>query len=201
MRRGGSRSATSAVVAVIALLAVADAGCGDRRRPPPAAVARDAASGRTARALDDAGLSALAAVVVGPHRVAVVRRGPDELGAVITAADGTRAVVTIDRCLTCPAMDAAAWERDRPALTALLAPGPGDTLAIARVDGDAWPRIELRARRTVEGVAEALVQTAWSDGATQLRVTCERTGADDATAACAALVGAATAAYLPTLAP
>ena len=182
-----------------ALLVIA---CGQRgAKPPPTDTVKDAAAAPVARPLDDAGLAALAAVTVADARVEVVRRAVDDFAAIVTAADGARALVTISRCATCAPIAVAAWERDRPSLTALYAPAAGDGLTLALRDPPPWSTIELVARRTVEGVAEVLAQRHWNDGAVQLAATCEQPGGDEAERACTAILAAATKAYLPVLAP
>jgi hypothetical protein len=194
------------MAAVAATLAAG--GCGDRKRErererEPAAPAGDAGvaspTGPTARTLDDAGLAALAAVTIPGHRVEVVRRGPD-FGALIGVAD-MMASLTVSACVTCKPLDGPRWEAERAALTAIMAPGPGDRLAIERVSRGGWPLVELRARRTVEDVPQAAVLALWNDGVVQMIVSCEHPGGDQAERACVALVEAAALAYLPALAP
>lgn len=187
------------MIVVAALLAAG--GCGDKHRqaPPRDADPRGASAGRTARPLDDTGLAALAAVAVDTYRVEVVQRAPD-FGAVIRAGDVT-ATVTVSRCVTCRALDAAAWEAERPGLAATMAPAPGDRMIIERVLHADQPMIEVRTRRTIEGVAEATVLGVWNDGVIQLIANCEQVGADAAERACSELVEAALATYLPVLAP
>lgn len=191
-----------AVVALGALIVAVAIGCrdGKSKEQLAATAPADDAGPPRARALDADGLAALAAVSIGTHRLDVVRREPDAFGAILSAG-AEMAAVTITRCLTCRALETKAWEAERAGLAALMAPAPGDTLTIARVARGPWHLIELRARRTVEGVVQVLVAMTWNDGAVQLWSSCERAGADDAELLCAALVDAAALAYLPVLVP
>lgn len=190
--------ATAAASAVV----LASAGCNSKRKPSArvddAAVAQVAAApAAKARPLDDPGLAALAAVTISGAHIHVAQREPGQFGAIVTAADGTSATVAVAGCFDCTALDVAAWEAERASLSALLAPAPGDTLVIDRVEPG--PSIRLRAHRTTEGVPESLVLLRWNDGATELAVTCSHLGADDT--ACATLVATAMTAYLPALTP
>ena len=188
-----------ALIAVAVLLATGGCGGKHEQARPRDAGPEAPSAGRTARPLDDAGLAALAAVAVDTYRVEVVQRAPD-FGAVIRAGD-VAATVTVSRCVTCTALDAAAWEAERPGLAATMAPAPGDRMIIERVEHAGQPMIEVRTRRTVEGVAEATVLGVWNDGVIQLIANCEQVGDDDAERACSELVEAAIGTYLPVLAP
>lgn len=181
-----------APVLIVAIIAA----CGGKRPAPGHDAGRAAAeeSAPAARPLADAG-AALAAVTLAGHTIDIVRRGPD-FGAIVSGS-GVAATVTISACVACVPIDAARWQAERPALMAVLAPAPGDSLSIDRVERGGRSLILIRARRTIEGAAHAIAQAHWNDGSTQLAASCEATDGD----ACARLVEAAATAYLAALAP
>lgn len=160
----------------------------------PAAAAADPGT-RRARPLDGAALDRLAAVTIAGHDVAVARRGPADLAAIVTTPGGTRVTVTASACLGCAPMSLAAWEARRAELAALWAPSEsgGDSLAIAAPELAKQTVIAVDARRTLEGEARRIYQLHWNDGAAQLAAVCETS--DD----CPAAAAAALAPYLAAL--
>jgi hypothetical protein len=196
-----SLRATARRGAALVLVAALVGACGGKRKAA-GGDAGAAAPARTARALDEAGLAALAGVELAGHPIEVVRRGPD-FGAIVhaPAAGNVAATVTISACVTCTPLELARWEAERPTLTTLLAPGSSDHLAIERTDKRGWPLVEVRARRTIEGAPQVVVLALWNDGVTQLIASCEQPGAVEAEDLCVLLVEACALAYLPVLAP
>jgi hypothetical protein len=205
----------SAIVVALAVAAAACRGSGPTPSPtdpPPPLGSRPTAGGsdariRTPRPLTAASLDALAAVALPGHEARVVARGAADLALAITAADGTRAIVTASGCLGCVAPELAAWQARRPSLAALWAPGAESEppmnearLAIASIDlGRGDHAIAIDARRA-DGTAVAIAH--WNDGATQLQASCEQAAPPaEPPSPCAALVGAALAAALAALPP
>lgn len=153
---------------------------------------------RAARPLTPALLDRLAALAVPAHQVAVVGRGAGDLALAVTAADGTRALVTASTCLGCVPVALEAWRARRAELAALWAPGaeaePPATearLAIEVLALPAEPAIVLDARRA-DGATVTVAH--WNDGATQLQAVCEAPAA-----ACRGVVTAALTAALAAL--
>lgn len=152
--------------------------------PGPDRGSADVSDGDTAarpgRPLDEARLTALAAVTLAGHEVALVRRSATDLAAIVAAPDGARVTVTASACLGCAPMELAAWEARRGELAALWAPGPpgsGDALALTAPAVAGRTVIAVDAVRTLDGEIRRTFQLHWNDGATQLAVVCEASAA------------------------
>lgn len=180
--------------------------------PPPPTTVRagaDAAAGaRPVRALTPAALDAIAAIAVPGHEVHVVARGAGDVALAITAAAGTRAILTASRCLGCVAPELPAWHARRATLAALWAPGAESEPPVneARLALAALPlaggahAIAIDARRA-DGSIVTIAH--WNDGATQLQAVCELPAppSDPCTAILAPALDAALAALASPAAP